>query len=193
MQAARGASLNSSDPVSPGTSGGTRAPSYLRVFLTVAAGLYLLDVGTKIWAVESLSGRGRVDLLGGWFGFHLTRNPGAAFSSGTSYTVALSCLAVAAVLVIAWLSRRLGSLWWAVGLGSLLAGVAGNLTDRILRSPGPMRGHVVDFLELPNWPIFNVADICINVAVGVILLQAFRGIRIDGTPHDDTKTEAIDE
>ena len=68
-----------------------------------------------------------------------------------------------------------------MALGLLLAGVAGNLTDRIVREPGPLRGHVVDFLMLPHWPVFNVADICINIAAGLIMLQAFRGIRLDGT------------
>ena len=73
------------------------------------------------------------------------------------------------------------------GLGLLLAGVAGNLTDRVLREPGPMRGHVIAFLMLPNWPVFNIADVCINVAAGIILVQAFRGVRLDGTrvPEED--------
>jgi signal peptidase II len=44
-----------------------------------------------------------------------------------------------------------------------------------------LRGHVVDFLMLPHWPIFNVADMCINVAAALILVQAFRGIRLDGS------------
>jgi signal peptidase II len=74
----------------------------------------------------------------------------------------------------------------------LLAGVAGNLTDRICcASPGPFRGHVVDFLELPHWPIFNVADICINVAAVLILIQAFRGVRVDGSR--DTHQKASDD
>ena len=68
-----------------------------------------------------------------------------------------------------------------MALGLLLAGVGGNLTDRMLREPGPFRGHVVDFLMLPHWPIFNVADMCINVAAGLILVQAFRGIKLDGS------------
>ena len=72
---------------------------------------------------------------------------------------------------------------WAAALGLLLAGVLGNLTDRIFRVPGPFEGHVVDFLQLPNWPIFNVADMAINIGVGLILIQAFRGIRLDGTRH----------
>ena len=70
------------------------------------------------------------------------------------------------------------------GLPSLLslpAGVTGNLVDRMFREPSPFRGHVVDFLMVPHWPVFNVADICINAAAGLILLQAFRGVRIDGS------------
>ena len=95
---------------------------------------------------------------------------------------------MAAVLVVLHLSRRIGTVAWAVALGLLLAGVAGNLTDRLFRAPGPMRGHVIDFLMLPNWPVFNVADMCIDVAAGLILLLAFRGIRIDGG-RSTTKSE----
>ena len=58
--------------------------------------------------------------------------------------------------------------------------MAGNLTDRLFREPGPMRGHVVDFLRFPHWPIFNVADMCINVAAVLIVVQALRGIGVDG-------------
>jgi len=82
--------------------------------------------------------------------------------------------------VVLWVSRRLGSTLWAVALGLLLAGVAGNLTDRLFREPGPMRGHVVDFLRLPHWPIFNVADVCINIAAVLIVVQALRGIGVNG-------------
>jgi signal peptidase II len=75
----------------------------------------------------------------------------------------------------------LASTGWALGLGFLLAGVLGNLTDRIFRAPAPLRGHVVDFLQLPHWPIFNVADMCINAAAVVIVIQALRGVSVDGT------------
>jgi signal peptidase II len=51
----------------------------------------------------------------------------------------------------------------------------------VFRAPGFLRGHVVDFLQLPHWPIFNVADMCINVAAAVILVQALRGMSLDGT------------
>jgi signal peptidase II len=95
--------------------------------------------------------------------------------------VLFSWLAIAAVLVVLWLSLRVRNVGWAIAFGFLLAGITGNLTDRLFRTPGALRGHVVDFLMLPHWPIFNVADMCINVAAALILVQAFRGIRLDGS------------
>jgi signal peptidase II len=154
------------------------------VFALVALVMYAVDLVTKIVALERLDGRPDVRVVGDLLQLHLTRNAGAAFSTGTQYTVLLSCIAIVALVVVLWLSRRLGSVAWAVAMGFLLAGVAGNLTDRMFREPGPFRGHVIDFLMLPNWPVFNVADICINVAAALILIQAFRGIRMDGTRPD---------
>jgi signal peptidase II len=149
----------------------------------VFAAAYAIDVVTKALAVRYLADRAPVPLVGDWLQLTLTRNPGAAFSTGTEFTYALSALAAAAICVVLVLSRRLGSHLWAVALGLLLAGVGGNFTDRVLREPGPLRGHVVDFLMLPNWPIFNVADICIDVAAGLIVVQAFRGVGLDGRRH----------
>ena len=154
------------------------------VLALVAVSLYALDVGTKILAVAKLTDHPDVRLVGDVLVLHLTRNAGAAFSTGTEYTVVLSCFAVIAVAVVLWISRRVRSIAWAAALGLLVAGISGNLTDRLLRDPGPLRGHVIDFLMLPHWPVFNVADMCINVAAGLILVQAFRGIRLDGTRVD---------
>ena len=193
MQAARGTSLDPSDSTGPIDRPSVSHVRVWRVFALVALSLYAVDVGSKILALERLSGRDDVPVIGDLLQLHLTRNPGAAFSTGTEYTAVLSCIAIVAVLVVLWLSRRLGSMLWAVALGLLLAGVAGNLTDRMLREPGPFRGHVIDFLMLPNWPVFNVADICINIAAGLILVQAFRGIRLDGTRsghRDDSAGES---
>ena len=147
----------------------------------VAIGAYAIDVLTKTIAVEKLSDGVDVELLGSWLVLHLTRNPGAAFSTGTEFTLLLTLIAIVAAGVVVYLTRKVGSRGWAWAFGLLLAGICGNLTDRLLRDPGPFRGHVVDFLMVPHWPVFNVADICINVAAGLILLQAIRGIGIDGT------------
>jgi signal peptidase II len=181
MQAARGTSLSHDD------SSLTDTPSVpsrarIRVLLFAVFGLlYAADQVTKWLAVDRLTGKPDKELLGDLLVLHLTRNAGAAFSTGTGYTVLFSWLAIAAVLVVLWLSRRVRNVGWAIAFGFLLAGITGNLTDRLFRTPGVLRGHVVDFLMLPHWPIFNVADMCINVAAALILVQAFRGIRLDGS------------
>ena len=181
MQAARGTSLSHEDSRLSDTQ---FVPSRARVRLllfAVFALLYSADQATKWLAVDRLTGKPDKELVGELLMLHLTRNAGAAFSTGTGYTVLFSWLAIAAVLVVLWFSRRVGNVGWAIAFGLLLAGITGNLTDRLVRSPGVLRGHVVDFLMLPHWPIFNVADICINAAAALILVQAFRGIRLDGS------------
>lgn len=178
MQAARGTALS---PDSAHTSPVIDRRRCLVLFALVATSLYGIDQVTKYLAVEHLTGQPDKPLVGDLLQLHLTRNPGAAFSTGTAYTEVLSVVAILAVAVVLWLSRRLGSRLWALALGLLLAGVAGNLTDRLFRAPGPLEGHVIDFLMLPHWPIFNVADMCINVAAGLVLVQAFRGVRLDGS------------
>ncbi|MEO5711381.1 MAG: signal peptidase II [Nocardioidaceae bacterium] len=188
MQAARGASLSSSDttstPTGPSGRQGARRGA-LVVFASIAVAGYVTDLVSKVLAVQHLTGRGPVSVVGDVLTLYLARNPGAAFSTGTSYTVVLTFVAIAAGLAVLWTVRRVRSTGWAIGLGFLMAGVLGNLTDRIFRSPGVLRGHVVDFLQLPNWPIFNVADVCINIAAGVVILQAVRGISVNGTrPRD---------
>jgi signal peptidase II len=179
MQAARGTSLSPLDSVLTSSLPDRRVA--VALFAVVATVLYVVDQVTKYLAVKHLTGEPDKPLIGDLLQLHLTRNPGAAFSTGTAFTEVFTCFAMVAVGVVLWFSRRLGSRLWGVALGVLLAGVAGNLTDRLLREPGPLKGHVIDFLMLPHWPIFNVADMCINVAAGLILIQAFRGIRLDGT------------
>lgn len=146
----------------------------------VAAVALAADLVTKALAVHHLTGRGPVHVVGDVLQLELARNPGAAFSTGTSHTRIISVVAIVAALVVVWYTRRLRSAGWAVALGLLLAGILGNLADRIFREPGPFQGHVVDFIALPHWPVFNVADMCINVAAVLILVLALRGIRFDG-------------
>jgi signal peptidase II len=174
MQAEGGASLTHGDA----DEHPSRRP--LGLFFGVAAAAYLLDLTTKLVAVSRLEDRPPVQVIGDFLQLTLVRNPGAAFSTGTSYTVLLSLVAVAAVAVVLVLSRRLNDRLWAIGLGCLLGGVLGNLTDRVFRAPGFLRGHVIDFFQLPNWPVFNVADMCINAAAAIIILQAIRGVSHTG-------------
>jgi signal peptidase II len=187
MQAARGASLNHSDNTGPQPTPSAKATHrrYLWLFAGIAATAYALDFVSKSLAVEHLQGHPRIPLLGDFFSLSLTYNSGAAFSFLTGQTPLLSVVAITATVVVLWLARRLGSIGWAVAFGFLLGGVAGNLTDRLVRPPGFLHGHVVDFFMLPNFPVFNVADICINIAAGLMILQAVRGVGIDGTRQKD--------
>jgi signal peptidase II len=161
-------------------SSGSLAPQQARnqrllwVTLCVAAVVVVIDQITKALAVAYLIEGRPVELLGPVLRLNLVRNPGAAFSMGTSFTVILSLLAVGVAVVIVRTARTLGSLGWAVALGGLLGGALGNLTDRMVREPGLLRGHVVDYLQLPNWPVFNVADMAI---VGSAILMGYLTIR----------------
>ena len=159
------------------------------LFAGIAVTAYAVDVVTKIAAVRALTGEPRVPIVGDVLSLYLTYNSGAAFSFLTGHTEVLSVVAVVATIVVLWVARRLGSTGWAVALGFLLGGVAGNLTDRVFRDPGPFRGHVVDFFMLPNFPVFNVADICINIAAATIVIQALRGVNVDGTRHEDSSAD----
>lgn len=156
--------------------------------LVVAAVALVVDLFSKQLAVRELTDRVPVQVVGELLQLRLVRNPGAAFSAGASLTPLITLIALAAAVTAAYYVLQVRHRVWAVALGLLLAGVSGNLVDRLFRAPGPFRGHVVDFLALPNWPVFNVADICINLAGVLIVLLLVRGVSVDGTRLDEPET-----
>ncbi|HEY7145213.1 MAG TPA: signal peptidase II [Streptosporangiaceae bacterium] len=188
MQAARGAPLTppgepgQPDPDDPGTS---PRPTRRRVGALLAVAVFVLavDIATKVTIVATLSNRPPLVLLGGFLTLRVSRNPGAAFSIGPSMTVLFTAIAVGVIVFVLRTSRQIRSLPWAVTLGLLLGGAMGNLTDRLLRSPGPLRGWVVDWIQVPHWPVFNLADSSIVCGGILAVLLAARGLRIDGTRH----------
>lgn len=141
---------------------------------------YAIDQLTKVWAVAALEGEPSRELVPGVLDLTFLRNPGAAFGMGASMTVILSVVSLAVVVVVVRMAARLRDPWWTVGLGLLLAGALGNLTDRILREPGVLRGHVVDFLDYGPF-VGNVADIYLTVAAVVIIVRSWQGYALDGT------------
>jgi signal peptidase II len=158
--------------------------------LLVAAAALLIDVVSKLLVVAHLSDRDPVRLPGGFLRLTLIRNSGAAFSIGESQTWMFTIIAAAVVVVVLRISRNLRSLAWACALGLLLGGALGNLSDRIFRSPGLFRGHVVDFLQFPrfpvvnyDFPVFNLADSAIVVGGCLMVLLSFLGRQPDGTRH----------
>jgi signal peptidase II len=150
------------------------------ILLAIAAGVLALDIASKAIVVATLSDRPPIRLLGGLLTLRESRNSGAAFSIGTSMTVVFTVIAVGVIIFILRTSRRIYSLPWAVALGLLLGGAMGNLGDRIFRAPGPFRGWVVDWIEVPHWPVFNLADSAIVCGGVLMVLIAARGYRIDG-------------
>lgn len=142
-----------------------------------------------MWAVASLQGEQPITLVPGVLDLTFLRNPGAAFGLGTGYTALLSTVAIGIAVAVVWMAHRLRDRTWAVTLGLLLAGALGNLADRVFRQPGFMRGHVVDFLQLPNWPVFNIADVAITTAAVLVVVQSSRGVALDGTRERDRSSD----
>ena len=181
-----GVSEQASQRSEPGEAAAYPTGPKVRLLSLIAAVVLAFDIVTKVVAVAQLEDREPVEVLGGLVYLQLVRNPGAAFSLATGYTWVLTIVAIAVVVVIMRVARRLRSTGWAVALGLVLGGALGNLTDRLFRSPGPLHGHVVDIVSLlaPDgrvWPVFNLADSSI-VSGGVLLvLLALLGRELDGT------------
>ncbi len=158
------------ESTSTDTAAGTRPRRRVKLLVMVAAVILAVDIVSKVLAVRLLNPGQPVSIIGDTVTWTLVRNSGAAFSMATGYTWILTLIATAVVIGIIWMGRRLVSPWWALGLGMILGGALGNLVDRFFRWPGPLRGHVVDFLSIGWWPVFNVADAC--VVGGAVLLVA---------------------
>jgi signal peptidase II len=151
------------------------------VLIAVACAALTLDVVSKVIVVAELEHQEPIRLLGGLLRLTVSRNSGAAFSIGTGMTLVFTVIAIGVVIAILRTARRLRSLPWAISLGLLLGGATGNLVDRIVRAPDPFQGHVVDWIELPNFPVFNLADSAIVCGGALAVLLAARGLQIDGT------------
>jgi lipoprotein signal peptidase len=187
MQTARGTPLTGpaagqQDPKPDNTAGPEAGPQRWRVWLlaAVAVAVLGLDIATKLIVVATLTGRTPIRLLGGFLHLLVDRNPGAAFSFAPSLTILFSLIAITVIVIILRSSRRIKSTPWSVTLGLLLGGATGNLVDRIFRSPGLFRGWVVDWIQIPHWPVFNIADSAIVCGGILAVFLSVRGIRLDG-------------
>jgi signal peptidase II len=163
------------------------------VVIGVALFVLALDVVSKIIVVRELAHHAPIRVLGGFFTLVLLRNSGAAFSIGASATIVFTLIAAAVIVFILRTARKLRSLPWAITLGLLLGGATGNLSDRIFRAPGLFRGDVVDWIEWPHWPVFNLADSAIVCGGVLAVLMAVLGLRMDGTRESRTSEPALAE
>ncbi|KAA8740150.1 signal peptidase II [Actinomyces johnsonii] len=151
------------------------------VLWTMAVVIVVVDQLSKQWALSALSDGQHTALLGRALGLVLVRNPGAAFSFATGQTWIFALIASLVVVIIVRVSRNLASRSWAVALGLVLGGAVGNLIDRLLREPGFLRGHVIDFIDYGGYFVGNVADIAIVLAAAGIIVLSLGGWEIDGT------------
>jgi signal peptidase II len=142
-----------------------------RLIATIAGSVVALDAASKAIASRALAGRGVVNVFGGAFHLELYRNfagPGNILRGHPMLVSLLSVLAVALIASVAWSVRTTS---YAVAIALLLGGGVGNLLDRLLRAPGPLRGGVIDWIKptLSSGSL-NVADLSINAAVLAMLL-----------------------
>jgi signal peptidase II len=150
--------------------------------LGIAASVVVLDQLSKHWAVNRLVD-GDIDVVGS-LRLHLIFNSGASFSFGEGLgpIIALIVLGVAIGLFVA--GRSTTSLVGAVAIGLVLGGAVGNLLDRALREgDGFLGGHVVDFVDVQWWPVFNVADAAVSIGGVLLVLYLLFGTHEgDGAP-----------
>lgn len=145
--------------------------------LLVAAAIVLLvlaiDQVTKAWAVAALSD-GPINIVGTTVQLVLVRNPGSAFSLIQGFTPLLAVVAIGIAVVLVRMLRKASDPFLIVALSLVLAGALGNLIDRLVRSPGFLRGHVIDFVKISVWPVFNVADAALTIGVLLLLWWSWR-------------------
>ena len=146
-----------------------------RLFAT-AWTIWLFDFATKTWALTSLSSGEPRKIIGSFLQLTLVHNPGAAFSFATGFTLAFSLLALAVVVAVIYFAPKITSGGWQLTIGLLLGGVLGNLTDRIFREPSFLSGHVIDWIELTHWPVFNLADSAIVIAAFLAIVLTIRNV-----------------
>lgn len=158
--------------------------AYLLIMAGSGLFAYVFDQVTKLWVVGTMTEGQITEVFPPVLSWHFIRNSGAAFSIGEDVTWIFTIIQAAVPLIVFWLSRRLGSIWWSIAFGLLAGGALGNLTDRLFREPSFGMGHVVDFIALPNFAIFNIADSAVVGAVILICILTFKGVGIDGLPAE---------
>jgi signal peptidase II len=170
--------------VSSGHAASASRPAPRWLAPTVVLGIVVLDQITKVWVVAALSD-GPLSIVGDDIELRITRNSGGAFSLFTNATVLLAVVAIVLSFVLVRAVRRAQDRLSVLALSLVLGGALGNLTDRITRSPGFLRGEVVDFVRVGWFPSFNVADSAITIGAILLILLALRPVpaATDDDPH----------
>lgn len=146
----------------------------------IAAAAYAADQLTKLWVTSTMAEGERIPVLPPLLQWYYIRNSGAAFSIGENVTWIFTIVMTLVSVAILVYSPRVRSAAWGTALGLVLGGALGNLTDRLFREPSFGMGRVVDFISLPNFAIFNLADSAVVCGVVLVSLLTLRGISPDG-------------
>ena len=147
-----------------------RTPRYLGLVVAVMLAIGAVDQGVKQLMLNWLEPGVPQPVIGDWFRFYLLFNSGAAFSMGENLTWVFTAIQLAFVLGALWFGPRMSSKWEALGVAMIAGGALGNLIDRLFRDPGFWFGHVVDYISVGNFAVFNLADAAITVGVVVFIL-----------------------
>jgi signal peptidase II len=156
-----------------------------------AALVVAADQLVKWLVVSRLAGRAPLRLVGHFIQFRYTTNSGGAFSLLTGFPLFFGLMALGVMVAIGLYARRTTFAPILFTLGLLLGGALGNFADRLLRGDGLLNGEVVDFVDVGNFPVFNVADSCITIGailLAILLTRAeLRGDAADDRPEDDAE------
>lgn len=170
---------------------GLRRGSALAIALAIGLVVAVLDQISKHLAESTLSPVEPRPLLGSLLQARLLYNSGAAWGLGAGITPVVTIVQILICAGALWfVVRSVRSPGWTIALGLVVGGALGNIHDRLLRPPGPFRGEVVDFLELPHWPVFNVADSAVVAGALLIVLLGVIGVPTDPRPADGTEARA---
>jgi signal peptidase II len=161
----------------------TRHGRSAATLFAVAGVVWTLDRVSKLWVEHALAGRPPIVVIPGVLDLRFTTNPGGAFSLGQRTPWIFVGASVLVSLAIVATSFRHTNVATSVALGLILGGAVGNLTDRIVRGPG-FSGHVIDFVDLHLWPVFNLADSAIVIGAVLLAISSFAADR-EGEPSHD--------
>jgi signal peptidase II len=162
-----------------------------RAPVAIALAVIALDQLTKHWAVTSLGTDREIDLF--WtLRLNLAFNNGMAFGQGQGFGPVIAVIATVVIVYLLVSLQTETSTMGTIGMGLLIGGAAGNLIDRLFRGDdGFLQGGVVDFIDFQWFPIFNIADIAINVGAALLILNSILLARAHR--HDETTEPVADD
>ncbi|CAB4891181.1 unannotated protein [freshwater metagenome] len=171
-----GASTAEAEPTGADHGARFSARSSLRVSIAIAVVIVALDQLSKGWALNALADGAARHVI--WtLQWNLSFNRGMAFSTAQGIGPVIGVLALVVVVVMLLSLRQSGSRIAAVAVGFVVGGALGNIADRLFRERGWLHGRVIDFIDFQWFPIFNVADMAINVGGGLLVLTALVGTK----------------